>query len=185
MNNFQDLSEFLVIAHKNRKYSDSSYWGTKAAIKIFEPALNEDEKKSIDALKQNFDQIYSSVFNQNKNKFTATTIDVYRRRFLSLLEDYLKYGQDAKKMANWTPIIKKPKAHLQINKHLNDQEKISESVQVGTTMSRLEIAIRENLKAVVLIPIDLTQAESEKIINNIKANVSSGEVPERSNGAVS
>ena len=110
MKTIKDLYEFIEVATRNRKYPTSTAQGLRAAVKLFDSELNEDERGSLDKVKANLDQIYQSVFAKNKN-FTAASLATYRSRLLKVINDYEKYGTDPTKMANWNPkvIVRGPK----------------------------------------------------------------------------
>src|SRR5579872_4746287 len=104
MKTIKELYEFIEVATRNRKYPTSTAQGLRAAVKLFDSELNDDERASLDKVKANLDQIYQSVFAKNKN-FTAASLATYRSRLLKVINDYEKYGTDPTKMANWNPKV--------------------------------------------------------------------------------
>jgi hypothetical protein len=103
MNAIQTLYDFLDRAKKDRKYADNTVGGFKAALKLFEASLNEEEKQSLEVLQRNLNSIAEDVYTKNKDKFTSSTIMVYRRRVAGLIKDYKQYGDSPSKMAAWNP----------------------------------------------------------------------------------
>ena len=102
MKKFQQLFDFIDAAVKNRKYPESTAQGLKAALKIFQEQLNEDEANSLDKFKENLDQIYQSVVAKNPN-FNFSSLATYKSRVNKVLGDYELYGIDPTKMVNWKP----------------------------------------------------------------------------------
>lgn len=169
-NSIQILTDFIEAAKKNRKYPDNTAYGFKAALRLFEPELTEEEKESLDTFKSHFEQIYQSVFNKNKAKFTASSLAVYRRRLLGLIADYEKYGIDPTKMVSWI----RPSRKMSGRKSENSKQAIqadsgvsgvaeAQLIEKGPTMDRFELSLRPNIKAIILVPSDLSSDEVKKI----------------------
>lgn len=161
----KNLEEFIETAKHNRKYPYGTAVGRKAALKLFEPELNAEERESLDTLKSNVEKIYQSLYNKNKSKMTAESWVTYKNRFISLISDYEKYGLEPSKMANWNRPIRKIA--------LKDEKiKTNTESQVGSPftekykdvdMSRFELPLRPGVKAIILVPSDLTKEEVGKV----------------------
>lgn len=167
MNDFYTLNEFIETATRNRKYPASTAQGLRAAVKLFGNELNDDELNSLDKVKSNLDQIYQSVFLKNKNNFTASSLQTYHSRFLKVINDYEKYGTDPTKMANWNPkiIVREPKKKQADQNTTANQSNQSPNETSGTepipeNMHRLELALRPDVKFVIIVPQDLKSAEA-------------------------
>ncbi|MEK7096319.1 MAG: hypothetical protein AAB896_03460 [Patescibacteria group bacterium] len=104
-NDIQNLYEFIDGAVRSRKYPVNTGHSLRAALKIFELELNEEERASAEKFQENIEQIYLNVFNKNKNRFSAISLATYKSRIIKLLNDYDQYGRDPNKMVNWTPKI--------------------------------------------------------------------------------
>lgn len=104
MTKFQELYDFVDRAKRNRKYPETTAHSLRAALKLYDAALNEEEKDSLDKVKGDFEQITRSVFNKNAEKFTASSLTTYKSRVQKVFADYEKYG-DPTKMNNWTPKV--------------------------------------------------------------------------------
>lgn len=104
--NIKSLYEFVDAAEKDRKYPMNSAAGIRAALKMFEDEMNDDEKSSVKLFKERLDQISTSVFSGNKDKISASSFQVYVRRIKRVLKDYEAYGSDPKLMASWSPAKK-------------------------------------------------------------------------------
>ena len=102
----EDLYEFIDRAVRNRKYPSSTAQGLKAALRIFETELNDEERGSIDKIKENVDQIYHSVSLKNKN-VAQSSLATYKVRLAKVIRDFEQYGVDPTKMNNWTvkPVV--------------------------------------------------------------------------------
>lgn len=126
MNAVQVLYDFIDRAKKDRKYADNTVSGFKAALKLFEQSLNEDEKQSLDTLQHNLSNIADDVYAKHKDKFSSNTIVIYRRRIAGLIKDYKQYGDSPSKMAAWNPrrssTSLKEKTHTKRTKEKTDHD---------------------------------------------------------------
>lgn len=166
----QTLTDFLHTAEKNRKYPVNSIYGIKAALRLFSQELKDEEKESFDTFKDHFEQIYQSVFHKNKATVAVASLETYKRRISGLLKDYEKYGTDPTKMANWERPVRKVNTRKKSAESSSEsqearQDNVSRSVSLdkGTPMHRLELSLRPNVKAIILVPSDLTKDEGEQI----------------------
>lgn len=163
---FSELSNFVNIAVRNRKYAEATGHGLKAALNLFDKELKEEERESLDVFKSRFDAIYRSVFSGNTGKFTASSLEVYKRRVKKVLSDYEKYGIDPTKMANWNPkTVVRPKQAALSKKIAALAPETEESSQshFSAGNKRVELPLRADAKVVVLLPKDVTSADIEKI----------------------
>jgi hypothetical protein len=96
-----DLKEFIDVAEKNRKYAKETAKGKRAALRLFETELNEDEMQSVDLLNDRLEKIYQAVYNNNKTKMQHSSLVMYKNRLQGLLKDYLKYGNDPNAFTSW------------------------------------------------------------------------------------
>lgn len=104
MNALKSLYDFVKTANNERKYADNTARGLNAALKLFEPHLNEAEKESLDAFQSNLENVANDIFSKRKDgKPTSETLLVYKRRILKTIADYKAYGSDPGKMAAWNP----------------------------------------------------------------------------------
>ena len=99
---------------------------------------------------------------------TAGTLETYRKRVSSLLKDYERYGIDPTKMANWsrplrnTTGVKRKKPEVTKNINPTKVATLEHSQQTVET-SRLELTLRPGIKAIILVPSDITKPEVQKI----------------------
>lgn len=166
MKTIKDLYEFIEVATRNRKYPTSTAQGLRAAVKLFDSELNDDERDSLDKIKANLDQIYQGVFAKNKN-FTAASLATYRSRLLKVINDYEKYGTDPTKMANWNPkvIVRRPKKvkstqDKTVGRAESPQNSAGDTAPTPGNMHRLELALRPGVKFIVIIPQDIKETEA-------------------------
>lgn len=167
-NTIQTLTEFLAAADKSRKYPANTVYGIKAALRLFSEELKDEEKESLDTFKAHFELIYQSVFNKNKARINVNSLGTYRRRMLGLLNDYEKYGTDPAKMASWSrPVVKRlTKANVAKTdaKDFQTDGAGEEKTEIpGVPLHRVELSLRPDAKAILLLPSDLTPEEAEKI----------------------
>jgi hypothetical protein len=166
--NIQALYEFIERAAKSRKYPDNTAQGLKAALKLFESVLNDDERNSLDMFRQNLNQIYQSVTVKNGKSFSANSLAVYKSRIQKILSDYEKYGVDPTKMANWSPKIinrgprkSKKEGSEEMLQDANDSS--SHAVLPAVGMSKIELPLRPGIKSVIIVPPDMTELECSRI----------------------
>lgn len=164
----KELLDFIDTAERNRKYPLGTAAGRRSALRLFEVELNDEEKESLDTFKKNLDQIYQNVFNKNKSNMSAGSLTTYKMRLLSLIKDYEKYGQDPTKLANWNrPVRKYNKASSeQEPKQLNPTAESKQEVllsEKGSDFSRFELPLRPGIKAIIIVPSDISKSEVEKL----------------------
>lgn len=165
------LRDFIEVAEKNRKYTKNTALGKRTALKLFEAEFNDQEKESLSTVKENFDKIFQAVHNANKLKMSAESLSTYKKRVKGLISDYEKYGVDTTKMASWNPAqrvrVHKPTGSTQ-NKKITNVESMGEvpkleASDTSSAVARFELPLRPGVKAIILIPSDITTAEVGKI----------------------
>lgn len=177
----QTLTDFLQAAEKNRKYPANTVYGIKAALRLFSQELTDEEKESIDTFKAHFEQINQSVFTKNKSKVAAASLETYKRRIQGLIRDYEKYGIDPTKISSWERPIKKATGRKTVetettksSNEKHEHDSINEpSLDMGTPMHRLELSLRPSVKAIILLPANLTKEEADKVVGIVQYLASS------------
>ncbi len=166
----EKLKDFINTAQKNRKYASNTASGLRAALKLFEPQLNDQEREDVNVLKSNIEKIAGEVFAVNKSQFTANTINEYKRRVIKLLSDYESYGIDASKMASWNPATrnripgsKSTKKKGNLGKEDNVTREVEQDIPNLSSMNRMEITLRPGVKAIFMTPSDLNKEDYPKI----------------------
>lgn len=174
--NVKYIYEFIDSAAHSRKYPANTASALKTALRLFESELTDEEKQSVELMQQNLNTIYRSVFEKNKTKYTASSLDVYRKRVSKAIKDYLAYGVDPTKMHAWSPTVRKPierlKRKAESTKSVtdeHDEEREIDSRQLGTV--KIEWPLPNNRKAVILIPDDLSSTEAKMLKSLIAMRV--------------
>jgi len=160
----KDLYDFIDTALRNRKYPPNTAQGYKAALRVFDAELNDEEKGSVQKTIDNIDQISNLIF--GKNKISAGSLATYKSRLIKVVADYNKYGTDATKMANWSPKVIAPRAKRIRNDSSNtasSSSQLDENIEVGSVvpsnMHKIELALRPDVKFTLIVPRDLRATE--------------------------
>ena len=169
MAKFSDLYTFVDSAVKNRKYGESTAYGFKTALKLFEKELNDDELASLERVLANIEPLTRTVYSKNNNRFTVESINAYKGRVLKVAKDFQEYGSDPSKMASWNPlrrsVLKKKPVNGTIRaRETDDQQDNTPAEQVTPMgMQRFDRELRPGVKAIVFIPSDMSADECAKI----------------------
>lgn len=165
MANFQDIYDFIDRAVKNRNYPSNTALGLKAALRLFEEEINDEERASHDKFKTNIDKIYKNISIKNKN-VTASSLSTYKSRVMKVLNDFEKYGIDPTKMANWsTKITVRPKKVT--NKVSSQDTPLHDNLlsvsapSHSNNVHRIELSLRPDTKFVILVPMDIKKSECD------------------------
>ncbi|HET7099229.1 MAG TPA: hypothetical protein VFI61_03290 [Patescibacteria group bacterium] len=165
MNSIGTLNEFVDMALRNRKYASNSAYGYKAALKIFDEELSDEERNSLDLFKERFDQIFSTIVNKKSKVFSISSLQTYKFRVLKVLSDYEKYGKDPSKMSSWSPNVRKinpSKIKIERDNESKQLEAESETIsEVG--YSRHEYSLRPSKKLIISYPSDFTLEEANSV----------------------
>lgn len=139
-----------------------------------------DESEASDVSKLNLDEIMARFHHLHGSRYTPETLNVYKSRTKSAIDDFLRYQRD--------PLNFKP--GLQPSQRKTDQQKPKSSPskeslarsEIGQSRSLepppaavniLPIPIRPDLTVKIQgLPFDLTMSEASKIANVIKAMAS-------------
>ncbi len=166
MSKFQSLGEFVDIAVKNRKYQEATAQGLKAALKLFDAELNENEKNSLELFEKNIEQIFKTVSAKNNKKFTAASLATYKSRVIKVINDYKKYGIDTAKMANWEPkVVSRAKKHSAIESSASKAiVEDPDGIDIDSNkMHRIDLSLRPDAKVLIVVPRDITPGECKMI----------------------
>jgi len=171
------MHEFINAAEHSRKYLPNTASAYRSALRLFESELSEDEKESLDLLQERLDHIYHLVVGKNNQKMTMASLETYRRRFINLLKDYEAYGIDPTKMNTWERKVRNiRRAKRPIKVESSSSVDISSALlQERTEMNRLELSLRPGVKAIMVIPPDITKQEASMIKAIIDAHVAETE----------
>jgi len=168
MNKFSDLYDFIDFAKGNRKYPENTANGLKSALKIFEKELNLDELNSIGLIEDNIDEIFINTVTNNKDK-NIGSLNTYKARLLKVINDYQRYGIDPSKMQGWSALHKNI-PHKLIKKDTSDKKPDKPQTALSDTTNtpvdnihKIELALRPNVKSIILIPRDISIKEAKTI----------------------
>lgn len=173
----KDLVQFIDSAERIGNYPPNTAAGLKAAVRLAAKVLTEEEAASLDTFRDHLEQIFQRVFNKNKGRMSATSIGTYQRRVASLISDYDQYGRNASTMAMWKRKVRtvSPRRSHNGGAQLPSIEEPTVADMTGMgggpSMNRQEISLRPNVKAILLVPADLTEAEAKRIKTFVDANV--------------
>ena len=184
MSAVSDLRDFIAAAEKNRKYAPGTAVGRKAALSLFDKELNENERESIDLIEQHLPQIYSSVFQKNKTKMAASSLQTYRKRMEALLREYKQFADPAE-FDSWNPATRKTSARAKrdaskaVRSTPPEEERLSTvNLSPGSGVERFEIVIGDGRKGVLIFPSDRTEkdvAKLQKLVDFLKLTSTGGE----------
>lgn len=166
MKKIQDIYDFIDRAERSRKYPPNTAGGIRAALKLFDAELNDEERSSLDKFEENLEQIYQMVFSRNKN-FSASSLATYKSRVQKVLSDYRKYGIDPTKMNGWSPKIvsrqRKEKGTSGAPANLDAAEAEEQPTSSASPLAKIDLPLRPGVKATISVPQDITDAECKRI----------------------
>lgn len=163
------LYEFIDIAEQNNKYPPNTAHGLRAALKVFDAAMSEQERGSIQTMSQQIPQIFESVAALNR-QFSAVTLMTYRSRFKKVLHDYVTYGRDRAKIVKWQPRTRKQKDTKQDTVVSLPVDVSPEPAAVYPTHT-LSVALQNRRSASLHVPADLQTSEAELLAQLLRTLV--------------
>ena len=183
MKDFKSLYSFIDSAVRSRKYAQNTAYGLKAAIKLFEVELKHEEKESLELFETHLEQIYRDVCTKNSQKFTASTLEVYKSRVKKTLSDYKNYGVDPTKMAGWSPrIVTRTPRKTKVEKPVPDRGADINIEDEGSTdlsqMHKIELSLRPDTKFTIIVPRDIKAVEATTVKAVLDSLVKHEQLPE-------
>lgn len=197
MSSINELKEFIDYAEKNRKYATETAKGRRAALKLFDDELNDDERSSIDLVEERFDRIYQSVFQKNKQTIKASSLETYKTRMRSLIREFKKYGNNPGAFTAWDMTrnrkstqmsvgAKSPSGQKMTGSHKHDAKNIVEAELVQNPaiernvfgivppldkdMLEYPFALTNGV-ATIHLPKNINQKDAERLTNFVKSLV--------------
>jgi len=177
-NQIDRITDFVDKAVRNYKYSGETGTTLKRAVALFADVMQEDETASIDLVKDRLDDIMNRIDVKFPNKYTVSSLMVFKSRALRAINDYQNYGLDATKMSSWSPKTSKrstseAKKPISVTTHDNavTAELYSTPAMLPKPMDynsvqnsqTLELPLQNSRMVTIYYPTDLTVAESQKI----------------------
>lgn len=175
-----ELVEFIDAAERMGNYPTNTAGGIKAAIRKVSSILTDEEAVSLDTFRNHLESIFQRVFNKSKSSkspVSAISLKVYRTRINTVLSDYEQYGRNHEAMASWKRRVRTATSRRPSNMKTdaaNGEQALAlgDLMQPGgRAMTRVEIPLSQNAKAILLVPSDLSEGESKKIKAYIDAGL--------------
>jgi hypothetical protein len=175
-NQITDLVEFLQKAIKLAKYNSNTGGGMLHAIRAAERGLLAEEPKDVDYLVDHMEELF---FRQKDLGLSPQSQAVYFTRIKRAVEDFRKYGLDAKAIYAWSPKLKLKKTSTgSVSKKA--QQKLDESFEAevkirpdandsvikevgGVKLNVVTWRLRPGVLIKVELPEDLTKADVDRI----------------------
>lgn len=173
----ESLLQFLTYAADKGLMNKETARTKKVSVSAILNILDDRERQDIRQL--DIDEIIHRFANLEGQKFTPSSLSVYKSRFNSSIRDFLRYKDNPLTYSATKSKPKKLKFKKRINviegsvksvpaKVSNPTAKLGPSSSFGSEV--LPIPIRENLTVRIAgLPFDLTDAEAQKISNVILA----------------
>lgn len=175
-NEIQSLVEFIQKAIKLAKYNANTGNGLLNAVRTAERGFLPEEPKQIDYLVGHMEELF---LRQRDMNLSPQSLAVYFTRIRRAVEDYSKYGTDARSIYSWSPKQRIKKVSSKSNSTNNedvidDSEKLTSpslstnSDQVikevgGVKLNVVTWRLRPGVMVKVELPQDLTKADVQKI----------------------
>ncbi len=178
-NQISDLIDFINKAIKLGKYNSNTGGGILNAVRAAEKGISSDEPKDIDYFLAHVEEL----FLRQKLNLSPQSLAVYIGRIKKVVEDYKKYGIDAKAIYAWSPKARIRKITTKKPTAGKTDEEVDEDIttMVGTNTSsgtasdqvireiggvKLNVVtwrLRPGVLVRIELPEDLTKADVERI----------------------
>jgi hypothetical protein len=177
-NQISDLIDFTSKAIKLGKYNTNTGGGILQALRAVEKGFQPDEPKDIDYLGGHMEELF---LRQNLS-LSPQSLAVYIGRLKKVIDDYKKFGLDARAIYSWAPKTRTKKPTLKTLKKANgitefDEDSINEAVPVipsninepiikevgGVKLNVVTWRLRPGVLVKIELPEDLTKADVERI----------------------
>ncbi len=171
----QNLTEFVQKATKLGKYNANTGTGILNAIRTAEKGLSSEEPKDVDYLLDHLEELF---FRQKDLGLSPQSQGVYFARIKRAVEDFKKFGTDARSIYSWSPKMRVKKANNKRTISEKNEDETENAEMQPKSTGRSDEVIKEingvklnvvtwRLRPGVLIkielPEDLTQQDVDKI----------------------
>lgn len=179
MNLTEKLQDFIKRAVRNYKYKPNTANALSSAVKLFATVMTEDELSQDSFPIDKLDEIGERIHTKFVNKYSVDSLQTYKSRINRVATDFKQYGADAKSMASWNPLTKqrknngKPKTGTKSAPTMpkNKPTPYETGTQPDNTpgipetpgLQDIRLPLTNNRNVVVYYPMDLSEAEAEKI----------------------
>lgn len=179
MNLTEKLQDFIKRAERNYKYKPNTANALSGAVKLFATVMTEDELSQDSFPVDKLDEIGERIHTKFVNKYSVDSLQTYKSRINRVATDFKQYGADAKSMASWNPLTKqrknngkpktgtKPASTMPKNKPTPDETGPQPDNMPGIPetpgLQDIRLPLANNRNVVVYYPMDLSEAEAEKI----------------------
>lgn len=169
----EDILTFIGSAERARKYPAGTAHSYRVAVKAFGSNMNDEEKSSIAIFKDHLNLIYRDIFNKNK-AIAPSTLDAYKSRVSSVIDDFSKYGNDPSKWSSWSrpvasPRVRRPQKTDDTSKALDVSKAEADPRDIFGETARIEIPLGFNQKAVLIVPLGISSKGLGRIEGYVKA----------------
>jgi hypothetical protein len=189
-NQISDLIEFVQKATKLAKYNSNTGGGILYAVKAAEKGFLPEEPKDIEYLVSHMEELF---LRQKDLNLSPQSQDVYFGRIKKAIEDYKKYGQDARSIYSWSPKIR-AKKNTTKKENNNSKEEEEEGTIIdqqpqnrnrhedsltkevgGVKLNILTWRIRPGVLIKIELPENLTKADVDKIKKHLDLEIETSE----------
>jgi hypothetical protein len=189
-NQISDLIEFIQKATKLAKYNSNTGGGILNAVRAAEKGFLPEEPKDMEYLISHMEELF---LRQKDLNLSPQSQDVYFARIKRAVDDYKKYGQDARSIYSWSPKVRAKKISSKKENNNSNNDDDDDNVQEQQSNNKAkndEILIKEvggvklnvltwRLRPGVLIKIELpenlTKADVEKIKKHLDLEIETSE----------
>lgn len=169
------LLDFVDYLSKKGLMNQATAANRKAAVNKVLSILDDEE--AADVSKINIDAVMTRFHNLEGSKYTPSSLNVYKSRLKSAIDDFLRYQKDP---LNFKPAVQsssrseKPKAaSTPVNSAATPSRQTEALEAPPASVNIIPIPIRPDLTVKIQgLPFDLKAAEANKIANVIKAMAS-------------
>jgi hypothetical protein len=171
-NQLQGLIDFIQKATKLGKYNSNTGNGILNAVKTAQKGLSADEPKEIEYLLNHMEELFLRQKNLNLSPQSQA---VYFGRIKKGIEDFKKYGTDARSIYTWAPKVRLKKSNKKVTRDMeeasssndfpNQRGNIDQSVKEinGIKLNIVTWRLRPGLMVKIELPEDLNDQDVEKI----------------------
>ena len=154
MDQIAEIYAFIDLAEKNRKYPANTAHGRRAALKLFDTVLHEDERESLDLIQERMNEIFLSLITKHKDAFSIQSLNTYKGRFLKVIQDYQRYGAQPETMVYWEA---KQRPYVQkVKDTQKDTSFHSLSFEIPRGVHKFQVVLESGETATIEVPTNIS-----------------------------